>query len=249
MRYPYFFSSLALGVSLAMSVGPSALGQNDVPANNRLHIMPPDTDLQLASSNDIPVQMTSDPVLQVIVDWKSADGVSPDGSEEKEGLINYGPNGQAFIAVHPPILGSATMSIRVDFKDGRYAVDSADVKVGLPKRKPKTFEVSDGRQNETISTLQMDLDQNRVKRLGGMATYSGYKYPVSIEAAQIKFDVKPQSGQSPIEVDPRTGLVTARSEGQSWVDVRFGGQDRKVCVVVSKEAGDAASANCSSASR
>jgi hypothetical protein len=249
MRYAYFFSSLALGVSLAMSIGSSALGQNDVQANNRLHINPPTSDLQLASSNDIPVQMTTDPVLQVIVDWKSPDGTSPDGSEEREGMINFGANGQAVIPVHPPMLGRATLTIRVDFTDGRYAVDSADVNVGLPKRKPKTFEVTDGREKDTISALQMDLDQNRIKRLGGVATYSGYKYPVSIEAARLKFDVKPQSGQAAIDVDPRTGLVTARSEGQAMVDVRFGGQDRKVCVEVSKEAGAATPANCSGASK
>lgn len=249
MRYPCFFSSLALGVSLAMCTVPAALGQNDVLASNRLHIIPPDTDLQLASSNDISVQMTSDPVLQVIVDWKSPSGATPENSEEKEGLITYGANGQAVIGVHPPILGPATLSIRVDFKDGRYAVSTVDVNVGLPKRKPKTFEVSNGRENATVALLHMDLDQNRVKRLGGVATYSGYKYPVSIEAAKLKFDVKPQSGQPPIDVDPRTGLVTAHSEGRALVDVRFGGVERKVCVVVSKEAGDAASANCSGDSK
>lgn len=247
MRYPYFFSSLALGVCLATTVGPSGLAQNDIPANNRMHINTPTNDLQLASSNDISVQMTSDPVLQVIVDWKGPDGTSPEGSEEKQGILNFGANGQAIIAVHPPILGRATLTIRVDFTDGRYAVDSADVDVGLPKRKPKTFEVTDGREKDTVSSLQMDLDSNRIKRLGGVATYSGYKNPVSIEAAKLKFDVKPPSGA--IEVDPRTGLVTAKSDGQAWVDVRFGGQDRKVCVVVSKVAGDAGSANCSGASK
>jgi hypothetical protein len=249
MRYSYFFSSLALGVSLAMSIGPSALGQNDVQANERLHINPPTTDLQLASSNDISVQMTSDPVLQVIVDWKDTHGVAPDGSEEREGLISFGANGQAMIGVHPPTLGHATLTIRVDFKDGRYAVASADVNVVVPKRKPKTFEVTDGRENTAVTLLQMNLDESRIKRLGGVATYSGYKYPVSIDAARLKFDVKPQSGQSPIDVDPRTGLVTAHSQGQAMVDVRFGSQDRKVCVVVSKEAQDSTAANCSADSK
>jgi hypothetical protein len=249
MRYLYFFSGLALGVSLVMTGVSPALGQNDVAANERLHFNPPENDLQLASSNDIPLQMTSDPVLQVIVDWKAADGTTPEGSEEKEGMINYGADGQAVIAVHPPVLGRASLTIRVDFKDGRYAVDSADVNVGLPKRKPKTFEVSDGRENAAVTVLQMDLDQNRIKRLGGVATYSGYKYPVSIAAANLKFNVKPQSGQSPIEVDPRTGLVTARSQGQALVDVRFGGRDRAVCVVVSKDAGEPNSASCAGASK
>jgi hypothetical protein len=232
-----------------MGVGSSALAQNDVLANDRLHINPPSADLQLASSNDISVQMTSDPVLQVFVDWKDAHGDSPDRSEEKQAFLNFGANGQAVISVHPPVLGRATMTIRVDFRDGRYAVDTVDVNVGLPKRKPKTFEVTDGRERATLSALQMDLDQNRIKRLGGVATYSGYKYPVSVDAANLKFDVKPQSGQSPIDVDPRTGLVTARSDGQALVDVRFSGQDRKVCVVVSKEAGDSGSGNCSGASK
>jgi hypothetical protein len=184
----------------------------------------------------------------VIVDWKSPSGATPENSEERKGMITYGADGQAVIGVHPPILGPATLSIRVDFQDGRYAVSTADVNVGLPKRKPKTFEVSNGREKATVALLHMDLDQNRIKRLGGVATYSGYKYPVSIEAANLKFDVKPKSGQSPIDVDPRTGLVTAHSEGKALVDVRFRGMDRKVCVVVSKEAGDAASADCSGGS-
>lgn len=247
MRYFRFLTSLALGISFATSGAAFALVQNDVLANDRLHINPPGNDLQLASSNDIPVQMTSDAVLQVIVDWKDAHGHTPDGSEEKQGIINYGADGQAIISVHPPVLGQATLTIRVDFKDGRYAVDTVDVNVVLPKRKAKTFEVTDGRERQTISALQMDLDQNRIKRLGGVATYSGYKYPVAIEGAELKFNVKPESGQSPIDVDPRTGLVTAKSEGKAMVDVRFGGQDRRVCVVVSKEAGDAGSANCSAA--
>lgn len=246
MRYSCVLSSLALGVCFAMSAGVPAMGQDDLLANNRLRIVPPTDDLQLATSNDISLQMTSDPVLQVFVDWKDAHGDTPDGSEEKQGLINFGPNGQAEIGVHPPVLGHLTMTIRVDFTDGRYAVATQDVDVGLPKRKPKTFVVTDDRRGDAVTCLQMDLDQNKLKRLGGVATYSGYKYPVSVEAADLKFDVKPQSSQSPIDLEPRTGFVTARSEGQALIDVRFSGQDRKVCVAVAK---DASSAGCSCNSR
>jgi hypothetical protein len=243
MRYSYFFSSLALGVSLAMSAGPSARGQNYILANDRLTVIPPSGDLEVATSNDVVLRVTNDAVLHVIVSWKSIDGdpVPEDAHEERQGIMTFGAGGQAVIGVHPPTLGISAMSVEVDFQDARYAVSTTVVSVGLPKRKPKTFELSDG-TDANVALLHMDLGAHKSAHLRGVVTYSGYKFPVDVDAAKLKFAA--EAAQSPIELDPNTGIVIARSYGAAVVRAKLGGHESDVCVVVSKDAADAGSAKC-----
>jgi hypothetical protein len=237
-------SSLALGVSLAMSAGPSALGQNDILANDRLTVFPPSGDMEVATSNDVVLHVTNDAVLHVIVSWKSLDGdrVPDDAREERQGIMTFGAGGQAVIGVHPPTLGTLAMSVEVDFQDARYAVSTSVVNVGLPRRKPKTFELSGG-TNANAALLHMDLGAHKSAHLKGIASYSDYRFPVDVDAAKLKFAAEP--AQSPIELDPSTGIVIARSYGTAMIRAKFGGHESDVCVVVSKDAEDAGSATCS----
>jgi len=247
MRFRYSFRFSALVIFLAMSVGPSALGQGYILASNRVTLFPLSGKMEAATSNDVGLRMTNDLVLKVIVTWKSLDGRhAPEGAlTEEMGIMNFGPDGQAMIGVHPPMLGTLQMSLRVDFQDARYSVASAVVNAVLPKQKPKTFELSDG-SDERVTLLHLDLGQRVSARLVGIATYSGYKFPVNVDAAKLKFAAQP--AQSPIELDPRTGIVIAHSYGTALVRAKLGGHESDVCVVVSKDAHDPVSASCSGVS-
>ena len=83
---------------------------------------------------------------------------------------------------------------------------------------------------------------------GVTAKVEGQKIAVKGAKGELSFavpdDVIVTLDGNAVKVDPRTGLVTARSEGQALVDVRFGGRDQKVCVVVSKDAEKPDSASC-----
>jgi hypothetical protein len=244
MRYPCFVSSLALGISVAMSIGPSALGQNYILANDRLTVIPPSGEMELGTANDVKLHISYDAVLQVIVRWKSLDGdlVPEDAHEEKQGIMIFGTDGNGVLSVHPPALGTSAMSVEVDFQDARYAVSTTVVNVGLPKRKPKTFELSDG-TSAGGALLHMDLGSRKSVRLRGIATYSGYKFPVDVHASKLNFAA--EQPQSPIELDPGTGIVIAHSYGTAIVRAKLGGRESDVCVVVSKDAEDVGSAKCS----
>jgi hypothetical protein len=248
MRNSCFFGSLALGVLLAMNVAPSALGQDYILASNRVTLFPLSGEMEAATSNDVRLAMTNDAVLKVIVSWKSLDGARApeDARTEEMGIMNFGPDGQAVIGVHPPMLGTLQMSVRVDFQDARYAIASAIVNAVLPKQKPKAFELSDG-SDERVTVVHLDLGSHKTARLKGIATYSEYKFPVDVDAAKLKF--APGPPQSPIELDRRTGIVIAHSYGATMIRAKLGGRESDVCVVVSKDAQDAVPANCSGVSR
>jgi hypothetical protein len=89
--------------------------------------------------------------------------------------------------------------------------------------------------------LHLNLAEHKSALLKGIATYSGYESPVNVDAAKLKFAAEP--AQSPIELDPRTGIVIARSYGTAMIRAKLRGQESDLCVVVSKDAQDAA--NCS----
>jgi hypothetical protein len=224
------------------------LGQDYILASNRVTLFPLSGEMEAATSNDVRFRMTNDAVLKVVVRWKSLDGAhaSEDARTEEQGIMTFGPDGQAVIGVHPPMLGTSEMSLEVYFQDARYAVASATVNVVLPKRKPKTFELSDG-SDERVTLLHLDLGEHVSARLVGVATYPGYKFPVDVDAAKLKFAAEPP--HSPIELDPRTGIVIAHSYGTALVRAKLGGHESDVCVVVSKDAHDAASASCTGVSR
>lgn len=248
MRFQYFFCSPALVIFLAMNVGPSAKGQDYIPASNRVILTSPPNEMQAATSNDVSIHMTNDAVLKVIVTWKSLDGrhAPEDARKEEMGIMNFGPNGQAVVGVHPPMLGTVQMSMQVQFADARYSVVTEVVNVVLPKRKPKTFELGDA-ANERVTLLHLDLGEHVSARLTGIATYSDYGYPVNVDGAQLKFAALPP--QSPIELDPRTGIVLAHSYGTTMVRAKLGGRESEVCVVVSKDAHDSDEAGCSGVSK
>jgi hypothetical protein len=248
MRFGYSFRFSALVIFLAMSVGPSARGQDYILASNRVTLFPLSGEMEAATSNDVRILLTNDAVLKVIVTWKSLDGRhAPEGAlREEMGIMNFGPDGQAVIGVHPPMLGTLQMSVQVDFQDDRYSVASAVVNAVLPKKKPKTFELSDG-SDERVTLLHLDLGGRVSARFAGIATYSGYKFPVKVDAAELKFAALP--AHSPIEVFPRTGIVIAHAYGTALVRAKLGGHESDVCVVVSKDAHDPVSASCTGVSK
>lgn len=248
MRYRYVFCFPALIVFLAMNAGPSALGQDYILASNRVTLFPLSGQMEAATSNDVRIMMTNDAVLKIFVTWKSLDGAHApaEACKEELAIMNFGPDGQAVLGVHPPMLGTLEMTIEVQFQDARYSVASATVNAVLPKEKPKTFELSDG-SNERVTELHLDLGQHVSARLVGVATYSEYKFPVDVDAAKLKFAAVPP--HSPIELDPRTGIVVAHSYGATLVRAKLGGRESDVCVVVSTDAHDPVAAGCSGVSK
>ena len=244
MRSQVFFCSLALSVPLSMNVGPLAWGQNYIPANDRLMLVSPPSEMQVATGNDVELRVNNDAVLRVIVRWKSLDGgQAPEGAlEERQQIMTFGPDGQGVIEVHPPTLGTSAMTVEVDFQDARYAVATTVMNINLPKRKPKTFALSEA-SDERITILHLDLGEHKAARLKGIATYSDYRFPVDVDAAKLKFAAEP--AQSAIELDPATGIVIARAYGTAMIRAKLGGHESDVCVVVSKNAQDVRATGCS----
>ncbi len=231
MRYAWVVGVLLAGAALSMAA------QQGLPASipftgvkGRLQIVKPATELQVATPNDVVLKFGDYAVKHVAVSWHPMfeNGGGYDSSQEEEPQVTPHSDGEAVISVHPPTLGKYELQANVDFDDNRFDVASTEVNVRLPDRNPEQFVVGDGHP-----IFSMDPDRISKRRVSGLALYSGYDHPVEVDAASMQFSLQTVPGQQPpVDFDPKTGEIIARSSGQAVLSVQFGGFERKACINV-----------------
>jgi hypothetical protein len=74
--------------------------------------------------------------------------------------------------------------------------------------------------------------------------YSDYRLPVAVDAASMQFSLQTVPGRSPVDFDPKTGVIVARSLGQAVLTVQFGGFERKACIIVLQNARQGGYSTC-----
>lgn len=199
--------------------------------NGRLQIVKPATELQVAMPNDVVLKFGDYGVKHVGVSWHPMfeNGGGWGRSQEEEPEVTRRSDGETVISVHPPTLGKYELHVVVFFDDNKLDAASTEVNVRLPDRNPEQFVVGDGGP----PVFAMDLDASSKRRVSGLALYSGYDDPVEVDAASMQFSLQTVPGQqSPVDFDPKTGEIIARTRGQAVLTVQFGGFERKACINV-----------------
>jgi hypothetical protein len=199
----------------------------------RLQIVQPETELQVATPNDVVLKVGDYEVKHVGVWWRPLfnNGGGSDSSQQEEPEITRRTDGEKVISVHPPTLGKYELLVNVLFGDNRIANASTEVNVRTPDRNPEKFVLGEG-----VPIFALDLDAFSKQRVSGLALYSGYRLPVAVDAASMRFSLQTVPGQSPVDFDPKTGEIIARSLGQAVLTVQFGGFERKACIIVLQNA-------------
>jgi hypothetical protein len=195
----------------------------------------------VATPNDVVLKAGNYEVKHVAVWWQplfnNAGGW--DTSQEEEPEITHRSDGEKVISVHPPTLGKYELQVSVVFEENKFAKASTEVSVRLPDRKPDKFVVSDG-----VPVFVVDLDAFSKRRVSGLALYSDYRLPVAVDAASMQFSLQTVPGRSPVDFDPKTGVIVARSLGQAVLTVQFGGFERKACIIVLQNARQGGYSTC-----
>jgi hypothetical protein len=241
MRYAWVVSVLLAGAALSMTAQSRPAGSFPSLVEDRLQIVKPASDLQVATSNDVVLMFGDYRVKHVAVWWQPlfSNGGGWDTSQEEEPEITFRYDGKRVISVHPPTLGKYELQVNVDFDDNKFAKASTEVNVRVPDRNPEKFVVGDG-----VPLFALDLDAFSKRRVSGLALYSGYRLPVTVNAASMQFSLQTVPGQSPVDFDPKTGEIIARSLGQAVLTVKFGGFERKACINVLQNARDGGYSTC-----
>jgi hypothetical protein len=229
MRYGCVTSVLLAGASLSTVAQNEPARSFPTSVEGRLQIVKPATALQVATPNDVVLKFGNYGVKHVAVSWNPmfSNGGGWDRSQEEEPQITQRPDGETVISVHPPTLGKYKLRVIVDFEDNRFAIVSTEVNVRVPDRNPEKFVLGNG-----PPIFGLDLDAFSKQYVSGLALYSGYNLPIRIDAASMQFSLQTAPGQSPVDFDPKTGEMIARSLGQAVLTVQFGGFERKACVKV-----------------
>jgi len=201
--------------------------------DGRLEIVKPAAEWQVATANDVVLKFGNYGVKHVAVNWNPmfSNGGGWDRSQDEEPKITQRPDGQTVIIVHPPTLGKYKLRVIVDFDDNKFAIASTEENVRVPDRNPEKFVLRNG-----PPIFGLDLDAFSKGHVSGLALYSDYDFPVRIDAASMQFTLQTVPGQSPVDFDPKTGEIIARSLGQAVLTVQFGGFERKACINVVQNA-------------
>ena len=202
--------------------------------HGRLQIVKPTAELQVATPNDVVLKFGDYAVKHVVVDWHPmfANGGGWDRFQEEEPQATRRSDGETVISVHPPTLGKYELRVDVFFEDNRFELANTEVSVRLPDRNPDKFVVGEG-----VPLFVLDLDSFSKRQVSGLALYSGYRLPVAVDAGSMQFSLQTVPGQqSPVDFDPKTGVIIARTLGQVVLTVQFGGFERKACIIVLQNA-------------
>lgn len=234
MRNVWVVSALMAGTWLSMAAQNEPTGSIPTLVHGRLQIVKPADELQVATPNDVVLKFGDYAVKHVVADWHPmfANVGGWDSSQEEEPELTRRSDGETVISVHPPTLGKYELRVDVFFEDNRFELANTEVNVRLPDRNPDKFVVGEG-----VPLFVLDLDSFSKRQVSGLALYSGYRLPVVVDAASMQFSLQTVPGQqSPVDFDPKTGVITASSYGQAVLTVQFGGFERKACVIVVRDA-------------
>jgi hypothetical protein len=120
----------------------------------------------------------------------------------------------------------------VDFADGGFERKTMDLQVGQSAGPPEELVIrSSGGGYRGTPTLYMGLSEAyRTTRVFPAVIYKNVTTPIPLTASDVTFKLINSTGTA--EIDPSTGIITARSVGQALLETSFGGVSVLTCIDV-----------------
>jgi hypothetical protein len=191
--------------------------------------------LKLAEPNQISIQTSGQRITSVLAGWVYYVGNIPIPSREDDIVlpVSSDSNGSASINVTPLKPGKVQLILFISFEDGGVERKTIHLQVSQSKQQPeKLVIVLGGDHRRDTPVLYMDLSEAyRTTQLGLAAFYKNVTSPVLLNASDVTFKLINSSGAA-AEIDPSTGIVTARQVGQALLETSFGGVSTLTCIDV-----------------
>jgi hypothetical protein len=191
--------------------------------------------LKLAEPNPISLQSNGQRVTSVSARWAYyAHGILMHPMNEDDDIlpVNYDPSGGAYVSVTPRKLGKVQLMLFISFADGGVERKTIDMQVGQSGRKPEKLVITLGGSRSDTPVLYLDLSEaHRTKHIDPAAIYKNVSTPVPLNASDVTFKLINSPGAA-AEIDPSTGIVTARYVGQALLETSFAGVSTLTCIDV-----------------
>jgi hypothetical protein len=191
--------------------------------------------LKLAEPNQIFIQSGGQSVTSVEARWLYYVGntPSPVGEDDSVLPVSSDSNGVASVSVTPLKLGKLQLMLFISFADGGFERKTIDVQVVQPERQPERLVIASGgdyKRNNPVLSLDLS-DVHKTIDVDPAAIYKNVTRPVPLNASDVTFKLINSSGAA-AEIDPSTGIVTARHVGQALLETSFGGVSTLTCIDV-----------------
>ncbi len=194
--------------------------------------------LKLAEPNQISIQSGGQRVASVVASWSfyNSSGFVERMMDVDDKIlpISYDSSGGASVSVTPLKLGKVQLMLFVSFADGGVERKTIDLQVGPSGRPPERLVITpgggDNRTNHPVISLDLS-DAYRTIDVFPAAIYKNVSRPVPLRASDVSFKIISSQGGA-AEIDPSTGIVTARHVGQALLETSFGGVATLTCIDV-----------------
>jgi hypothetical protein len=129
------------------------------------------------------------------------------------------------------VIGKLSISIMVNFEDGKFARKDEDVETVLPDRPPEKFifqKATRSTWNENVMWAIVD----QTVWLNTVVYYPRFDEPIRLPATDIAFHVLNDPGREPLQLDPATGIIKPVASGRALVQADFAGLTTFICIRV-----------------
>jgi hypothetical protein len=204
--------------------------------------------LKLAEPNPISIQVVGERVTSVSARWTYYVGNIPHPADEEDSVLpaSYDSTDGASVNVTPLRLGRAQLTLFVSFADGGVERTRINVQVVQSQRQPEKLVIAlpGGDNRRDTRVIPMDLSEaDRTTHVFPAAIYKNVTLPVRLNASDVTFKLINSPGAA-AEIDPSTGIVTARHVGQALLETSFAGVSTLTCIDVMNDVRMGPSSRC-----
>ncbi|MBB5059737.1 hypothetical protein HDF16_004466 [Granulicella aggregans] len=211
-------------------------------ADDRVEVVPPSKPLHIAMDNPVTLRLNGPAAVRI--DCHPSSNSNPceawKGEWSRTGMpFKQNDDGTVALNLFPMNFGTNEFTFSVLFVDGGVALKKMTAEVDSGNVKP----ISIGQPCAAESTdadlplaLVPPKDGHEVfpgkSTLSTYACYSGVRTSVSVPTTAVKYQIRSEGKEAPIEFDASTGTVKAIRSGQALVQRSFAGLTSTTCVVV-----------------
>jgi hypothetical protein len=192
--------------------------------------------LKLAEPNPISLQSNGQKITSVTARWGYYDrGTLMHPVNEGTDILPviYDSTGGASVNVTPRRLGKVQLMLFISFEDWGFERKTIDLQVGQSAGQPEKLVIASGgdyRVDHPVIYLDLS-DEHKKRDVDPAAIYKNVTDPVPLDASDVTFKFINSPGAA-AEIDPSTGIITARHVGQALLETSFGGVSTLTCIDV-----------------
>lgn len=211
-------------------------------ADDRVDILTPDRALHIARNNAVTLRVTGPAIARI--DCHPSRGDIPceawKGQWSRQGTPwTQNADGTVSVNLFPMNFGKQEFTFFIRFEDGGVALRKISAEVDAGDARPTSIDQGCDRESpEKDLPLRLVPPKNGTVDFRGKAQlvpdvcYDGVRTAVPVPAAAVKYQLRSDGNDLPIELEASTGKVKAVHPGQVLVQQSFAGLTGNTCVVV-----------------